>query len=98
MRQGFQQSWLRRKDATNRLIPSYRDQATDALGLAPGGWGWPAAEPACERGVIDTETARTFLEVSAAGSFMAAADRHHMTQSKDSTRIQQLEQQLVMRM
>ena len=43
---------------------------------------------------MDTEMARTFLEVTAAGSFMAAADRLHVTQSTVSTRIQQLEQQL----
>ncbi|SMH61941.1 LysR family transcriptional regulator [Azospirillum agricola] len=43
---------------------------------------------------MDTETARTFLEVAAAGSFVAAAERLHVTQSTVSTRIRQLEEQL----
>ncbi len=43
---------------------------------------------------MDTETARTFLEVTAAGSFVAAAERLHVTQSTVSARIRQLEEQL----
>lgn len=43
---------------------------------------------------MDTETARSFLEVVAAGSFVAAAERLHVTQSTVSTRIRQLEEQL----
>ncbi|MBP2316349.1 LysR family transcriptional regulator [Azospirillum soli] len=43
---------------------------------------------------MDTETARTFLEVTRAGSFVAAAERLHVTQSTVSTRIRQLEEQL----
>ncbi|WP_448203848.1 LysR family transcriptional regulator [Azospirillum sp. sgz302134] len=38
--------------------------------------------------------ARTFLEVTRAGSFVAAAERLHVTQSTVSTRIRQLEEQL----
>lgn len=40
---------------------------------------------------MDTELARTFLVVSATGSFVAAAQRLHVTQSTVSTRIQRLE-------
>jgi len=43
---------------------------------------------------MDTETVRTFLEVATAGSFVAAAERLHVTQSTVSTRIRQLEEQL----
>jgi LysR family transcriptional regulator, flagellar master operon regulator len=40
---------------------------------------------------LDTELARTFLAVIAAGSFVEAAKRLHVTQSTVSTRIQRLE-------
>lgn len=40
---------------------------------------------------MDTELARTFLAVAAAGSFVAAAERLHVTQSTVSTRIRSLE-------
>lgn len=40
---------------------------------------------------MDTELARTFLAVVAAGSFVNAADRLHVTQSTVSARIQSLE-------
>lgn len=43
---------------------------------------------------MDTESARTFLEVATAGSFQAAAERLHVTQSTVSARIRQLEDQL----
>lgn len=43
---------------------------------------------------MDTEFVHTFLEVAAAGSFVAAAERLHVTQSTVSTRIRQLEEQL----
>ena len=43
---------------------------------------------------MDTELARTFLAVIAAGSFVDAAQRLHVTQSTVSTRIQRLEQAL----
>lgn len=43
---------------------------------------------------MDTEMARTFLEVVAAGGFVAAAARLHVTQSTVSARIRQLEQLL----
>jgi len=43
---------------------------------------------------MDTEFARTFLTVAAAGSFVAAAERLHVTQSTVSTRIRTLEQSL----
>lgn len=43
---------------------------------------------------MDTELARTFLAVAAAGSFVAAAERLHVTQSTVSTRIRTLEQSL----
>jgi DNA-binding transcriptional LysR family regulator len=43
---------------------------------------------------MDTEQARTFLAVVAAGSFVAAAERLHVTQSTVSTRIRTLELQL----
>lgn len=41
---------------------------------------------------MDTELARTFLAVIANGSFVAAAQRLHVTQSTVSTRIQRLEE------
>lgn len=41
---------------------------------------------------MDTELARTFLAVVASGSFVAAAQRLHVTQSTVSTRIQRLEE------
>lgn len=41
---------------------------------------------------MDTELARTFLAVIASGSFVAAAQRLHVTQSTVSTRIQRLEE------
>lgn len=43
---------------------------------------------------MQVELARTFLEVVAAGSFVAAAERLHVTQSTVSTRIRSLEQDL----
>ncbi len=43
---------------------------------------------------MDTEFARTFLAVAAAGSFVGAAERLHVTQSTVSGRIQTLEDQL----
>lgn len=43
---------------------------------------------------MDTEQARTFLAVAATGSFVAAAERLHVTQSTVSARIKALEQQL----
>lgn len=43
---------------------------------------------------MDTELARTFLAVIAAGNFVAAAQRLHVTQSTVSTRIQRLEETL----
>ena len=43
---------------------------------------------------MDTELARTFLSVVAAGSFVKAAERLFVTQSTVSARIQSLEQQL----
>jgi DNA-binding transcriptional LysR family regulator len=43
---------------------------------------------------MDTELARTFLTVVAAGNFISAADRLHVSQSTVSTRIHTLEDQL----
>ena len=43
---------------------------------------------------MDTELARTFLTVVAAGNFISAADRLHVTQSTVSARIHSLEEQL----
>ncbi|MGH8123992.1 MAG: LysR family transcriptional regulator [Rudaea sp.] len=43
---------------------------------------------------MDTELARTFIVVVAAGSFVEAANRLHVTQSTVSTRIQRLEERL----
>jgi DNA-binding transcriptional LysR family regulator len=43
---------------------------------------------------MDTELARTFLSVVAAGNFISAADRLHVSQSTVSTRIHTLEDQL----
>src|SRR5690606_21699046 len=43
---------------------------------------------------MDTELARTFLSVVAAGNFVKAAERLFVTQSTVSARIQSLEQQL----
>lgn len=43
---------------------------------------------------MDVELARTFLAVVAAGNFVGAADRLHITQSTVSARIQTLERQL----
>lgn len=43
---------------------------------------------------LDTELARTFLTIIAGGSFVAAAERLHVTQSTVSARIQALEQRL----
>lgn len=45
-------------------------------------------------GEMDTELARTFLTVVAAGNFISAADRLHVTQSTVSARIRTLEEQL----
>jgi DNA-binding transcriptional LysR family regulator len=44
---------------------------------------------------METELARTFLTVVAAGNFISAADRLHVTQSTVSARIRTLEEQLV---
>lgn len=43
---------------------------------------------------MDIELARTFLEIAAAGSFMRAAERLHVTQTTVSARIKSLEEQL----
>lgn len=43
---------------------------------------------------MDTELARTFLAVIAAGNFVAASERLHVTQSTVSTRIKRLEELL----
>lgn len=43
---------------------------------------------------MDTELARTFLAVAAAGNFVGAAERLHITQSTVSARIQALEGQM----
>jgi DNA-binding transcriptional LysR family regulator len=43
---------------------------------------------------METELARTFLAVVAAGNFISAADRLHVTQSTVSARIRTLEEQL----
>jgi len=43
---------------------------------------------------MDTELARTFLAVVASGSFVAASQKLHVTQSTVSTRIQRLEETL----
>ena len=43
---------------------------------------------------MDTELARTFLTVVAAGNFISAAERLHVTQSTVSARIHSLEEQL----
>jgi LysR family transcriptional regulator, flagellar master operon regulator len=43
---------------------------------------------------LETELARTFLTVVAAGNFIGAAERLHVTQSTVSTRIRSLEDQL----
>jgi DNA-binding transcriptional LysR family regulator len=43
---------------------------------------------------LDTELARTFLAVVAGGSFIAAADRLHVTQSTVSARIRSLEDRM----
>jgi hypothetical protein len=43
---------------------------------------------------MDTELARTFLTVVAAGNFISAADKLHVSQSTVSTRIHTLEDQL----
>lgn len=43
---------------------------------------------------MDTELARTFLAIVAAGNFVGAADRLHVTQSTVSARIRTLEDQL----
>jgi DNA-binding transcriptional LysR family regulator len=43
---------------------------------------------------VETELGRTFLAVVAAGNFISAAERLHVTQSTVSTRIRSLEDQL----
>ncbi|MGH6903755.1 MAG: LysR family transcriptional regulator, partial [Geminicoccaceae bacterium] len=43
---------------------------------------------------METELARTFLTVVAAGNFISAAERLHVTQSTVSARIHTLEEQL----
>jgi len=43
---------------------------------------------------VETELARTFLTVVAAGNFVSAAERLHVTQSTVSARIHTLEEQL----
>ncbi|HEY4135142.1 MAG TPA: LysR family transcriptional regulator [Alphaproteobacteria bacterium] len=47
---------------------------------------------------MDTELARTFLEVVNSGSFIAAAERLHLTQTAVSARIRALEEQLERRL
>ena len=47
-----------------------------------------------ETSILDTEFARTFLTVVAAGNFVNAAERLHVTQSTVSARIHALEDQL----
>jgi DNA-binding transcriptional LysR family regulator len=44
--------------------------------------------------ILDTELARTFLAVVAAGNFINAAERLHVTQSTVSARVHSLEEQL----
>jgi DNA-binding transcriptional LysR family regulator len=53
-------------------------------------------DPIGNRGMppMDTELARTFLTVVAAGNFVSAAERLHVTQSTVSARIRALEDQL----
>jgi LysR family transcriptional regulator, flagellar master operon regulator len=43
---------------------------------------------------MDIELARTFLDIVRTGSFMAAAERLHITQTTVTARIQNLEEQL----
>ncbi|MGF6546199.1 DNA-binding transcriptional LysR family regulator [Paraburkholderia youngii] len=43
---------------------------------------------------MDITLARTFLEVSASGSFISAAERLHLTQTAVSARIRTPEEQL----
>src|SRR5260370_24038480 len=43
---------------------------------------------------MDITLARTFLEVSASGSFVSAAEHMHLTQTAVSARIRTLEEQL----
>jgi LysR family transcriptional regulator, flagellar master operon regulator len=43
---------------------------------------------------MDIDLARTFLEIAGSGSFVAAAERLHLTQTAVSARIRSLEQQL----
>lgn len=43
---------------------------------------------------MDIELARTFLEIASTGSFVAAAERLHLTQTAVSARVRTLEQQL----
>ncbi|MBF3232891.1 LysR family transcriptional regulator, partial [Pseudomonas aeruginosa] len=43
---------------------------------------------------MDIDLARTFLEIARSGSFVAAAERLHLTQTAVTARIQNLEGQL----
>ncbi len=43
---------------------------------------------------MDIELARTFLEITRGGSFIAAAERLHVTQTAITARVQKLEAQL----
>ena len=43
---------------------------------------------------MDIDLARTFLEIVRTGSFVAAAERLHVTQTTITARVQNLEQQL----
>ncbi|MEG6666960.1 LysR family transcriptional regulator, partial [Pseudomonas aeruginosa] len=43
---------------------------------------------------MDIDLARTILEIARSGSFVAAAERQHLTQTADTARIHNLERQL----
>ena len=47
---------------------------------------------------MNIEQTRTFLAITAHGSFMEAAHQLHLTQSTGSARIQRLEEELVTRL
>ena len=47
---------------------------------------------------MDIEQARTFLAITAHGSFLEAAKHLHLTQSTVSARIQRLEEEIVARL
>ncbi len=54
-----------------------------------GEWG-----ASCQNGAMDITLLKTFLEVAATGSFVAASDRLYVTQSAVSLRVQRLEDTL----